>query len=468
MSRATTVRDQPREAAEFPGSRMRRAPGPPARAAVGVLREVERAPLDFLLKIRRRYGDVVRMRFLFWDAYLLSHPDHVKHVLQDRHGAYTKDTYDYRMLRPLVGNGLLTSDGEFWLRQRRLMQPAFHRQRIAGFVDMMGARTLAMLERWDDAARRGVAVDVVAEMSRLAMDIVTRALFSIEIGARAEDVARAATTLNRFVTESFFSPFSLLLPASWRANRATRTAHQTLTAVVDGIVADWRRRNEDTGDLLSMLLLARDEDTGEGMSDGQVREEVLTLLLAGHETTANALAWTWYLLSTHPEIAARVRREAAGRLGGRAPTMDDVPALGYTRMVLDESMRLYPPVWATSRAPSEPDRIGGYEVTKGALVLLSPYVTHRHPAIWERPDAFDPERFRPEQTATRPRFAYFPFGGGPRQCIGNTFAFTEATVVLAGIAQRYHLEMVPGHPVVPEPLVTLRPKFGLQMTLRPV
>jgi cytochrome P450 len=446
--------------------RRAKPPGPPAYAALRTLRAIERDPLSFLQSTRARYGDIARSRFFFWEVYQLSHPDYVKHVLQDRHTIYTKQTFDYRMLKPLVGDGLLTSDGAFWLRQRRLMQPAFHRARIAAFVGMMVGRARGMAERWAVVADRGEALDIVPEMSRLAMEVVTRALFNTEIDTAAGRVSDAATTLNRYVSEHATSLLFLLTPESFRGNRGARAAIRTLNEVVDEIIAEHRRRGEDRGDLLSMLLLARDEETGEAMSDQQIRHEVLTLLVAGHETTANALSWTWYLLSQHQEIGEKLRAELAGVLAGREPTIDDLPQLTYTRMVLDESMRLYPPVWATSRAPAEEDEIAGYRIRPKSVVLLSPYVTHRHPDFWERPDTFDPERFTPERAAERPRFAYFPFGGGPRLCIGNTFALTEATLVLAVIAQRFQLDLVPGHPVVPEPLVTLRPRFGLRMRLR--
>lgn len=461
MSHTTAVRDVPAAAVRHP-----HPPGPRACATLRTLRALERDPLNFLMANRRQYGDIARSRFFFWNVYQLSHPDHVKHVLQDRHTIYTKDTFDYRMLKPLVGNGLLTSDGAFWLRQRRLMQPAFHRARVEAFGRVMVERTLKMLQRWERRVDRAEAIDIVPEMSRLAMEIVTRALFATDIDAAADRIGRAATLLNRYVSEHMTSLIFLLSSARWRGNRSARTAMATLRRAVDEIIAEHRRHGEDRGDLLSMLLLARDEETGEGMSDRQVHDEVLTLLLAGHETTANALSWTWYLLSEHPDVAERLQVEVARVIGDRPPSMDDVARLTYTRMVLDESMRLYPPAWATSRAPAEDDEIAGYHIKRGSMLLLSPYVTHRHPDFWDVPDRFDPERFTAERSAGRPRFAYFPFGGGPRQCIGNTFALAEAILVLAAVVQRYRLTLVSGHPVVPEPLITLRPRFGLPMTVR--
>jgi cytochrome P450 len=231
------------------------------------------------------------------------------------------------------------------------------------------------------------------------------------------------------------------------------------------MIADHRRHGQDRGDLLSLLLAARDEDTGEAMSDKQVRDEALTLILAGHETTANALAWTWYLLSQNPEVEQKLHAELAAVLDGRAPTVADLPNLRYTSMVIDESMRLYPPAWSVGRSPIADDEILGFQIPKGSSLMLSQWLTHRHPDFWENPERFDPDRFSPERSANRPRYAYFPFGGGPRQCIGNVFALTEANLILAAVAQKFRLRMVPGHRVELQPLVTLRPRYGLKMTV---
>ncbi len=445
----------------------RRAPGPPAWTTLLALRRIAADQLGTLMRLHAEYGDLVRLNLVAQDIYMLRHPDQVQHVLHDRHTNYNKDTFDYRMLKPVVGEGLLTSDGPLWLHQRRLMQPAFHRRRIAAFADLMTARTAAMLERWDALARRGTVVDVSTEMARLTLDIATRTLFGVELHDEAAAVGTAFTVLNTQVTEAFYSLLAMIPGVRAVAGRRARAAKRTLDAVVMGIIGR-RRRQGDQGDLLSLLLAARDEDTGEGLSDQQLHDEVLTLLLAGHETTANLLSWTWYLLSTHPLAAARLRAELARVLSGRLPLMGDLPRLAYTRMVLDEALRLYPPAWIVSRAPIADDVIDGYAIPAGAVVTLSPYATHRHPEFWDNPEGFDPERFTPERVAARPRFAYFPFGGGPRQCIGNGFALQEAALVLATVAQRYRLDLVPGHAVVAQPLITLRPRGGLPMTVHAV
>jgi cytochrome P450 len=432
------------------------------------LAPIERDPLGFLATCRRDHGDVVRLRFALTRAHLLAHPDHVKHVLQDRHTNYDKNTIDWKLLKPVLGDSLLTTDGGYWLRQRRLMQPAFHRRRIETFGRIMTEEATAMLARWDAGARLEEPLDVVQEVTRLTLDVVTRALFGTQVGDEAGAIGEAVTAVNRSFAERGFWLSTLLTLLTGRPPRRVRPAIALLDRTVHDIIARRRRDARERDDLLAMLLAARDEETGEAMTDRQLRNEVLTVFAAGHETTSNALSWTLYLLSRHPEAASRLRAELSAVLGGRTPTIEDLPALAYTRMVIEESMRLYPPAWATSRNAVEDDAIGGYRIPKGSLVLLSPWVTHRHPGVWDAPERFDPERFTPERVAARPRFAYFPFGGGPHLCIGNTFAMTEAALVLATVAQRYDLELVPGHRVEPEPMVTLRPRGGLPMWARPL
>jgi cytochrome P450 len=445
----------------------RRPPGPPAYRLFRTLREMRRDPLRLLGSMSERYGDVVYIRFLTIPVYLIRHPDHVRHVLQERHTIYDKDTFDYHMLKPLVGEGLLTSNGAPWLRARRLIQPAFHRERLAALGTLMSERILAMLERWRPMVASNQPFDVAEEMTRLTLDVVTRALFGADLSHETDAITRGLVTFMQHVLERISSPLALLPPLPTPGNLRARAAVRGLDRVVAGIIATRRRRAADTGDLLSMLLLARDEETGEGMTDRQLRDEVMTLLLAGHETTANALNWTWCLLAQHPEATGKLAAELTHVLGGRTPSMADRPQLTYTRMVVEEAMRLYPPAWIVPRGAREDDEIAGFGVRAGSVVLLSPYLTHRHPGIWENPERFDPERFTPERAAARPRFAYFPFGGGPRLCIGNAFAMTEAQLAVATVAQRYRLDLLPGQRVRPEPLVTLRPSGGLPMTVRP-
>ena len=441
-------------------------PGPQGVPVLGNLPAMAKDSLGFLMRSALTYGDVVRFRFLSEEMVLVNHPDYIKHVLQDNNHNYNKDTFDYDLLRIVVGNGLLTSDGDFWLRQRRLVQPAFHHERLAAFGALMTDSTQALLDRWQARSDRDQPLDVAHEMMRLTLHIVGRALFSIDIDAEADEFGQAFTTMNKYLTESFYRvlpiPMSFPTPRNRRAQRALRTLNQ----VVRRIIVDRRRTGVDKGDLLSMLLAARDEETGEGMDDNQVRDEVMTLLLAGHETTANALSWTWYLLSTHPAVECTLHAELDRVLGGRVPTVRDLPNLPYNRMVIEESMRLYPPAWAINRKAIADDEIGGYTIRAKSMVFMSAYTMHRHPAFWDNPEGFDPERFTPERSEGRPHFAYFPFGGGPRLCIGNNFAMLEAQLLLATIAQRYRLELVSGHVVMPEPLITLRLHNGLPMMIR--
>lgn len=446
----------------------RTPPGPRGDWLLGSAHDFQQDLLGTMLRMQREHGDVVRYRFALWYGYLVNHPDGVKRILQDNNRNYNKDTFSFNLLRPMLGNGLLTSEGDVWLRQRRLAQPAFHRQRIAAFGTIMTEAALAMLERWQIAAACGEPLDASKEMMRLTLRIAGLTLFSLDISGEADVVGRAFTEASEYVAHASLDPLALLLTGfPMPAQLRFRAALRALDKVVQGIITERRRQNRDTGDLLSMYLLARDEETGEGMNDRQLRDEVMTLLLAGHETTANTLAWTWYLLSGHPVIEQKLHAELAAVLGGRVPTVPDLPNLPYTRMVIEESMRLYPPAYGISRKAIAADEIGGYRIPANSVIFVSPYVMHRHPKFWENPDVFDPERFTPERSADRPPFAYFPFGGGPRLCIGNQFALIEAQLLLATVAQRYALRLVPGQPVAPEPLITLRPRNGLPMTLHP-
>ncbi|HLV97486.1 MAG TPA: cytochrome P450 [Ktedonobacterales bacterium] len=435
-----------------------------SHALLGSASPMQRDPLGFLLSTRR-YGEVVGMRFVFSPAYLLYHPDAVKHVLQEHHFNYNKDLFTYRVVRPVLGDGLFTNDGASWLHQRRLIQPAFHRKRLATYATLMTEATDAMLECWQAREASAGPLDMAEEMMRLTLRIVGQALFSLDLSQETSTVGQAVTTLVKLLGDYVYAPFPPLgIPTS--RNRHMHAAIHALDTVVAGIIKERRERESDMGDLLSMLLSARDEETGEGMSDQQARDEVMTLLLAGHETTANALTWTWFLLSEHPEVENRLHAELADVLGGCLPTVEHLPRLTYTAMVLQETLRLYPPVWVLSRKALADDELGGYAIPQGSMVILSPYATHRHPTFWEQPEVFDPERFTPERVAARHHYAYFPFGGGPRLCIGSNFALMEAQLVLATVAQRYRLRLAPGHLVVPEAKLTLRPRSGMPMMVQ--
>lgn len=444
------------------GSPGREPPRVATRHPLGVWPQIHADPLAFLLDAGRRHGDVVGFRIGPFRAALLRHPDAIKHVLVDNNHNYDKATRGYDVLRQFLGNGLLTSNGDFWRRQRRIAQPAFHRRRIEGFAETMVSDTLDMLRRWDELAALGNTVDLAHEMMSLTLRIVGKTLLSTDVHDTADQVGNAVTVLNEWADGAIDSllPIGFPTPATLRARDASRK----LDRIIGEIIAR-RRAGEHAEDLLGMLMEAKDAETGESMTDKQLRDEVMTMFLAGHETTANALAWTFYLLSTHPDIERRVRAELDGVLGGAPPTMSDLPRLPYLLQVIKETMRLYPPAWMIDRHTIADDEILGYRIRKGTLVLVSPYVTHRHPEYWPNPEGFDPERFSPANEEARPRYAYFPFGGGPRQCIGNAFAMMEAQLIVAAVLQRFRPWLVPGHPVAPETLITLRPRWGLRMGL---
>ncbi len=444
-------------------------PGPKGHPILGSLPDLQRDRLGFVVYVARKYGPVTRVRLGTLTLFQVSDPMSIQHVLQDNHRNYSKQSVAFRTIRWIAGNGLFTSDGDFWLRQRRLMQPAFHRQRTAGFGELMTDVAQATVERWAPYARSGQPVDVGHEMMRLTLEVVTRALFQTSV-TRADALGDAITVLLGDVTFRFDRPW---YPVPWRVPTARNRRFQQARQMVDRIVQDiidtrrqQRRAATTTRDLLDMLMDARDEETGQGMTDQQLRDEVVTLMIAGHETTANALTWTFYLISKYPDAARRLRAELDSVLAGRVPTAADLPQLTYTRQVIEETLRLYPPVWITNRQALDEDEIGGYRIPAGADVGVSPYVVHRDPAIWDNPEGFDPDRFTPARAASRPHYAYIPFGGGPRLCIGQGFAMTEATLVLATIAQRYALHLLPGYQAVPLAHATLRPAGGMPMVVR--
>jgi cytochrome P450 len=464
MSEPMTQADETSTKATSTSSQHKSPPRLRSRALLGSASEMQRDPLAFLTRTRQ-YGNVVGMRFVFSDAYLIYHPDGVKHVLQENHRNYNKDVLTYKVFRPFLGLGLLTNDGESWLHQRRLIQPAFHRKRLVAYGTLMTDAANTLLEQWQARGDGDAPLDVAEEMMRLTLCIVGQALFSVDLSLETSTVGPAVTTLVKLLGDYIYAPFPpLSIPTS--RNRRMLAALREIDQVVESIIARRRQQNVDTGDLLSMLLLARDEETGQGMSDRQVRDEVMTMLIAGHETTANTLAWTWYLLSQHPEIEQRFYTEIDEVLGGRIPTIEHLPELKYTNMVLEESLRLYPPGGIFGRKAIADDELGGYRIPANSLIIVSPYATQHHPDYWPDPERFDPERFTPERSADRSHYAYFPFSSGPRMCIGSSFAMMEAQLILATIAQRYQLRLVPGHPVEPQMKVTLRPKYGLRMTIQ--
>ena len=448
------------------------APTFPAPGLLGSLPRFRRDPLGLLMSGFETCGDVVRFRLFNRSLYLVAHPRDVRHVLQDHANLYDKGTRGFRVLRVFLRNGLLTSEGAQWLRQRRIVQPAFHRERIANFGDTMTAAAGQLVDSWLQASSE--TVDVTADMMRLTLRIVGETLLSTDVSQEADRVGQALHTMLKGANDAIARVVPM--PAWWpsRSNRTQQAAMRTLDDVMLQIIEARRTasatapgpRGGEDRDLLAMLMAARDEETGEGMSDAQLRDEVMTIFLAGHETTAIALGWTWHLLATHPEVRQRLEHVIDTALDGRPPTMADLPRLGYVEQVVKESMRLYPPAWVVSRRPMTDDVVGGFRIPAGAIVLTSPYVTHRHPEYWDNPTRFDPDRFDATHPADRPPFAYFPFGGGPRQCIGNSFAMMELVLVVSTIAQRCRLDSTDSHDIGRDPAITLRAATPITMRVR--
>lgn len=431
------------------------APGPRGHPILGSLPEVRRDPIGLFTRSFHEYGDVVRFRFGTLTAHLVASPAGVHHVLAENNRNYGKQTRGFAVLRYVLGDGLLTSEGEKWRTQRRLAQPAFHRHRIAGFAEAMvraAADCASGLE-----ARRGSEVDVHQEMMRLTLRIVGETLLGHDPSGEADQVRASVTYLLESANERA-SRFILLPPVlPIPSDRRVRREMALLDKVVLRIIAERRRKPGD--DLVSMLMQARDADTGAEMTDRQLRDEAMTIFLAGHETTANALTFSFLLLARHPEALRELRAELQQALSGRPPTVEDLPRLPFTRMVVQEAMRLYPPAWIISRSATGPDQIDGYAIPSRSIVFVCPYLVHRHPRHWKDPDDFRPRRFEAEPA----RGTYLPFGGGPRQCIGNGFATMEAELVLATLLQRLSFELPEGREVKLQPQITLRPRGGLSM-----
>ncbi len=439
---------------------------PPGPGLVDVLLAYARDPLGFFVRCSHRYGDVVRLvrpNMPHRPGYLLNHPDHIEYVLVKNNRNFVRDQ-DSRKLLDLLGNGLLTSEGEFWRRQRRFVQPAFHRARLDTYRAVMESCAQDLISEWQDGEIR----DVLQDMTRLTLRIVAKTLFSADMADDTNKVGKAIEMVMDRSSEQGSTLFARFIlgriptPGTLRYHAAIRRLNEVIASIIA------KHRGDDGGeerdDLLSMLIHAKD-DQGNRMSDQQLHDEVLTVIMAGHETTAVCLSWTWHLLATHPEVETKLLTELRDVLAGRAPLVADLPQLRYTAAVLKESMRLYPPGWVLGREAVEGCKIGGYDVPAGTQLYMSQWVAHRDPRYFEKPDAFIPERWTDEFEAQLPKYAYFPFSGGPRVCPGKSFAIMETAIVLATIVQRFQLRTAPGEHVAPLPSITLRPKGGLRMIL---
>ena len=433
-------------------------PQPKGHFVSGNIPEFTADTLAFLLAIRQ-YGDIASFMFGPFRAYVVSSPELVHQVLVDDADKFYKPNSLKKGTGPVVGNGLFTNDGEFWKRQRRLVQPAFHTKRIGAYAEVMVEHAQALMARWQS----GQTYDIDHEMVRLTMGIVSKTLFDADVSGEASEISamvtEALTAVNKRLDRLVNPPDWLPTPENLRLKSSVKG----LDAMIQRFIDERRKSGEDKGDLLSMLLLARDEDDGGGMNDRQVRDEAMTVFGAGHETTASALMWTWYLISQHPEVEAKLLDELETALGGRTPGLSDLANLPYTEMVIKESMRLYPPAWSITRETVAPVELGGYAIEPKHVVIINTYGMQRDARYFPDPDRFDPERFSPENEKNIPKYAYIPFGGGPRVCIGNAFAMMEARLIIATIAPRFRLALAPDQQVAPQRVFTLRAKYGMRM-----
>jgi cytochrome P450 len=431
----------------------------------GPLAAFLRDPLGFQLQARERFGDVFRFRVGPVVTHFVYHPEHVRRVLVEQQKNYLRG-WQYRLMGRLFGKSLTTSEGPFWLRQRRMAQPAFHRQRVSEYAGVMVDAASDLVARWRDMASQEEAIEARREMSRVTLAVTSRTLFDRDVSRDADEVGQAFAVLGQYFDRRFQHPVRsppTWVPTSW--NRQFKQAVATLKQVVTAIVRERLREQADHGDLLSMLMHARDEETGEKMTDDQLGSEVLNFLLAGYETTATSLTWTWYLLGSHAPIRQQVCEEIRAVIGDRLPSAADAPQLQVTRAVIEESLRLYPPVWIVPRQAVADDELGGFRIRARSTVVLCPFITHRHPAFWDAPESFDPDRFIPARAADRPKGTYFPFLSGPHQCIGNEFAMLEMQLVVARVLQEFDVTLQPGPPIKPRASLGLWPDGPVWLTI---
>jgi cytochrome P450 len=438
----------------------------PGHWVIGVGPQIVRRPLELLTELGR-LGDVVRFRLPAMPSVLVNHPELVRRVLHDSK-TYDKRMRSYDRMRPLIGDGLVTSEGEHWLRQRRIAQPSFQRSRIQGFGATMVRFAEATRDAWRWPASRGEPVDVVPDMTRLTLGVVCEALFGGDVPEDTQILARSFGQVVEYLVDRLNVLWSLPPWVPTPDNVRFRRSLAALDAAIGRIIARRHTQAQEGADLLSTMMRARDADTGEGMSDVQLRDEMKTLLLGGHETTAMTLSWAIALLAQHPDAQDKLRAELAAAIGERSPAAEDLEHTPYLCMVVDEVMRLYPPVFLLARNAARDDELGRCPVPRGTAVFISPWAIHRSPALWDSPGAFWPERFTPERAAGRHRYAYLPFIAGPRVCIGNHFALMEARLVLAVLAQRYRFRLAPGSVPTPDPCMTLRPRGDLRVLLEPL
>ncbi len=455
-------------------------PGPRGLPILGVMPEMVSDMLGLFTKTAREFGGIAQFKLLNSKYFLVTNPDYVKYILQDNYKNYIRGR-SVETGRVLLGNGLPLIDGEFWLRERRLLQPAFHRERIAKLASTASQVIDSFLQKWEINAQSNQPLDLDAEMMRLTLTVIIKSMFSADIDNKIEALSHAFNVASKFMLwrsqQMWVPPLSVPIPRNVEYNRAFKILNETIYP----LIAEARKHPKD--DLLGMLLAMRDEETGKGMTDQQARDEVVTIFFAGHETTAATMTWAFYLLSEHPEIETHVRTELKIVLNGRNParsnspiqrnergnlTFADLPKLTYTQQVIQEVLRLYPAAYLFAREAVTEDVIDGYPIPPQTLIFITPFITHRDPKYWPNPERFDPDRFTPENVSSRPRHVYYPFGEGPHVCIGNNFALMEMQLILAMALQRFRLRLVPDHPIAFKPEATLRPKHGMKMTVEKI
>jgi len=440
----------------------KQTPQPAGALLLGNLASYRRDPLKLFLDSALESPEIVRFRMGYLPLFLIVEPRYLRHVLQENQRNYVKGV-SYESLRILLGDGLLTAEGDLWRRQRRLIQPAFHKQTLIGKLDLIAGCVQRLVDRLDRHEHARVPVDLVPEMMRFAFDVVGRTVLGIDIANEIDEVEHVFAESSQFVYERMQS--LVKVPEWWPSSgmRRFKTLRKQLDILVVRVIERHRREGQSGKTLLSALMSARDPDTGEGMTDRQLRDELLTFIGAGYETTGDGLSWIFYLLSSSPGVQSRLEAEVDEQLGDRAPGDAELSRLTYAQQVIDESWRLYPPAWGFTRSAVEADVVDGHEIPKNAIVVISPYVNHRHPRFWTDPERFDPERFAPGLDI--PNFAYFPFGGGPHMCIGKHLGLLEVKMALGMIARRFRIRLAPGQTIRPEPGIALRPVPAMMVTV---
>lgn len=440
----------------------RSVPGPRGLPILGVMPEMVGDMLGLFTRTTRVYGGIAQFKLLNKSYLLVTNPDYVKYILQDNYKNYIRGR-SVETGRVLLGNGLPLIDGDFWLRERRMLQPAFHRERLGKLANTVTAVIETYMQNWSEKAKQNQILDMDDEMMRLTLTVIIKSMFSSPIDDKILPLSHAFQAASKFMLwrsqQMVQLPLSVPLPRHTEYNHALKVLNDTIYPLITN------GRTHPKDDLLGMMLEMRDADTGEGLSDQQARDEVVTIFFAGHETTAATMSWAFYLLSQHPEIEERLRAEVNNVLNGRIPTFADLPKLVYMQQVINEVLRLYPPAYLFAREAVVEDVLDGYPIPANMLIFISPFVTHRDPNDWPDPELFDPERFTSEQIASRPRHIYFPFGEGPHLCIGNNFAMMEMQLILSMALQHFRLRLVPDHPIALKPEATLRPKYGIKMMI---